>query len=71
MRPFSMSPLRPSPPLPAGRSSLKWLGGGRDEERNGSVGRFGGGDLGLGEREESRGGGGGERARVVSGAVSW
>lgn len=67
-----MSPLRLNPPSPAEGSSLKWLGGGRDEERNGSVDRLdGGGDLGLGEREEVRGGGGGERARVVSGAVSW
>lgn len=67
-----MSPLRLTPLSPAEGSSPKWLGGGRDEERNGSVDRFdGGGDLGLGEREEVRGRGGGERARVVSGAVSW
>ena len=55
-------------------SSLKWLGGGRRAEEKGSLlGRLGGGfgRLGGGEREEERWGGGGERAREVSGAVSW
>lgn len=78
MRPFSTSaPPRPNPPpFPIGGSSWKWLGGGRDDARIGSGDRFdGGGDLGLGlglgERDAERGVGGGERARVVSGAVSW
>lgn len=61
-----------APLAPLRGSSLKWLGGGRRAEEKGSVfGRLGGGDLGAGEREEERGGGGGERARVVSGEVSW
>lgn len=37
----------------------------------GGFGRLGGGDFGAGEREVERWGGGGERAREVSGEVSW
>lgn len=41
-----------------------------DERKGSFVPRVGGGDLGLGEREVERRGGG-DRARVLSGAVSW
>ena len=61
----------PNPELPLA-SFPKWLGGGRAEElEKGSIDeRFaGGGDVGTGDREEERLGGG-ERVRSCSGAVS-
>ena len=67
-----LSRLPPKPPLLvlACCSLPKWLGGGSAVAPNEEVVRFGGGDLGAGEREVERRGGG-ERAREVSGAVSW
>ena len=70
-----MLALPPSIPAPANESlprtsPPKWLGGGSVEDGKGSVDvRTGGGDLGIGDREDERRDGG-ERARSCSGAVS-